>query len=250
MIKKLRWFLLFGLFQILVSGVYAAVPSWQNYVVYVEGVETQGEADAITEAISGSDPKMIKSVDGLTPKSGQVFIHHDHHNTRLNSLVQAAKQLKPNFRFYVKMEIPDYQKVQGTLIGDKLQAILDDSSNGIRCDLIDKKLGLFHVVFHGQPLGEGKRGFNMGDLAHPISDPVIFRGLGLNMNYLGVDGKGGMVKNAITKEMQFLKNGKKPKPYAAELMAAYKQLFEYPTPELTALYKSHPELPKAKVLVQ
>jgi len=70
------------------------------------------------------------------------------------------------------------------------------------------------------------------------------------MNYLGVEGKGGMVKNAIAKEIQFLKTGKKPKPYPPELMIAYQQLFQYPTPELETFYNSHPELPQPKVLVQ
>ncbi|MDA0347150.1 MAG: hypothetical protein O3C43_08950 [Verrucomicrobia bacterium] len=228
----------------------AATPSWQNFVVYVDGVKTQSEAEAISSAIAAADPEKVKAVEGLTPQSGHIFIDHDHHNTRLNTLVQAARSVGTQFSFYVKMEIPDYQKIQGTLLGDRLQKILDETTNGIECVLKDKKAGLFHVVFHGKSLGDKKRGFNMGDLAHPISDPVIFNGLGLNMNYLGVDGKGGMVKNAIAKEMQFFKSGKKPKPYPPELMIAYQQLFQYPTPELETFYKSHPDLPQPKVLVQ
>ncbi len=228
------------------SAVFGAAPSWQNFVVYVEGVRTQSEADAISEAVSSADQSMVKSVEGLSPVSGHVFIHHDHHNTRLYKLVAAAKVLNPRCRFSVKMEIPAYQKTQRTLLGEKLQAILDETNNGITCQLIDAEKGLFDVVFHGQPLRDGKKGFNMGDLAHPISDPIVFGGLGLDMNYIGVDGKGGMEKDATAKEMQFFKNGKKPKPYSSELMAVYKSLFEYPTPELTAFYKEHPEFAALK----
>jgi hypothetical protein len=248
--KMLLSFLLMSLLVVPFITSSASTPSWQNFVVYVEGIKTQTQANAISQAIANADPEMVKSVEGLTPESGHVFINHDHHNTRLNKLVQAARKLDPKVRFYVKMEIPDYQKIQGTLIGDKLQEILEDTSNGIECVLIDKKAGYFQLVFHGKPLGSDNGGFNMGDLAHPISDPIIFNGLGLNMTYVGVDGKGGMEKDAIAKEMQFLKTGKKPKPVSAELMAAYKQLFQYPTPELKAFYQAHPELPQPDVLVQ
>ncbi|MCB1124262.1 MAG: hypothetical protein KJT03_22110, partial [Verrucomicrobiae bacterium] len=144
---------------------FATTPSWQNFVVYVEGVKTRAEADAISQAIAAADPTMVKSVEGLTPTSGHVFIHHDHHNTRLHKLVAAGLRVSPGCTFYVKVEIPDYQKVQGTLIGDKLQELLDDTTNGIRCVPVDKSRGLFNFVFQ-ENLGKGRAGFNMGDMAH------------------------------------------------------------------------------------
>ncbi len=85
---------------------------------------------------------------------------------------------------------------------------------------------------------EGK-GFNFGDLAHPISDPVVFGGLGLNMEFIGTgdENAGGMKKDVTKKEIAFRKKGKKVKAFSPELMAEYKKLFNFPNKDLKQFYK-------------
>lgn len=54
---------------------------------------------------------MVKTVDVLTPESGHLIIEHDHHNTRLNTVVQAVRAVATENRYYVKIEIPDFKSV-------------------------------------------------------------------------------------------------------------------------------------------
>lgn len=216
---------------------FAGKPSWKTFAFHIDGVKTQEDADAIQKVILETDPKMIKKAEGLTPESGCVFIYHDHHNTTFQKIglaILAAKDVK----VYTKLQIPDYQKVQGTIIGDKLNKVLNTPGRGFKIDTIDSQKGLFEVVIQKGEY-EGK-GFNFGGLAHAISDPIVYGGLGLNLRYIG-GGEGGtkgqMIKDVNEKEVRFRKTGKKLKEFSPEVMKVYKKLFNFPPEKLKKYYQ-------------
>ena len=227
---KLLIFLLFS------SSLFAGKPSWKTYALYIDGIKTEQEAELIKKAIIATNPKMVKGVKDLTVKSGCALIYHDHHNVTIQKIAQNILK-KGDYKVFTKLSIPDYQKVQGSIIGEKLNEIINKKGRGYSIKTINKEKGLFEVVLEKGKY-EGK-GFNFGDLAHPISDPVVYGGLGLNMEFTGLGKKnaGAMKKNAIEKELRFRKTGKKLKPYSTETLAAYKKLFNFPNDELKKFYK-------------
>lgn len=216
--------------------MFAAKPSWKTYAIYIDGIKSEAEAKTIQKTILKSDPKMVKKVNGLTATSGHALIHHDHHNITIQKIAQDILKTG-DYKVYTKLHIPDYKKVQGTLIGEKLNEIINKKGRGYVINTIDKIKGLFEVVILKGSY-EGK-GFNFGDLAHPISDPVVYGGLGLNMEFVGVGQKnaGAMKKDAVEKEMRFRKTGKKTKAYSSDVLAEYKKLFNFPNDELKKYYK-------------
>lgn len=224
------------IFFTLTASLFAAKPSWKTYALYIDGIKSEEEAKSIQQAIIATDPKMIKEVKGLTSESGVALIHHDHHNITIQKIAQQILS-KGDYKVYTRLSIPDFKKVQGTLIGNKLNGILQKEGRGYTVKTLDKEKGLFEVILQKGKY-EGK-GFNFGDLAHPISDPVVFGGLGLNMQFIGYGEKnaGAMIKDAIKKEVQFRNSGKKLKEYSPELMAEYKKLFNFPGEELKKYYK-------------
>ena len=224
------------IFFLISTSLFAGKPSWKTYAVYIDGIKSENEAKALQKAILSTDTKMIKEVKGLTAKSGYALIHHDHHNITIQKIAQKI-MTQGDYKVYTKLLIPDYKKVQGSLVGKKLNEIINKKGRGYTIETINKELGIFEVVMHKGKY-EGK-GFNFGDLAHPISDPVVFGGLGLNMEFIGAGEKnaGAMKKDATLKEIQFRKKGKKLKAYSPELMAEYKKLFNFPNEKLKEFYK-------------
>lgn len=216
---------------------FAGKPSWKTFAFHIDGVKTQIDADEIQKAILQTDTKMIKTAEGLSPESGYVLIHHDHHNTTFQKIGQSILAVK-DVKVFTKLHIPDYQKVQGTIIGDKLNAVISQKGRGFVIKIIDSQKGMFEVVIKkGQYAGKG---FNFGGLAHAISDPIVYGGLGLNLRYIGAgkDGKlGQMVKDVNEKEVRFRKKGKKTKEYSPELMQTYKKIFDFPPENLRRFYK-------------
>jgi len=223
-------------FFLLSTSLFAGKPSWKTYAVYIDGIKNEQEAKIIEKAILNTDTKMIKEVKGLSANSGYALIHHDHHNTTIQKIAQSILKTG-DFKVYSKMHIPDYKKVQGTLVGKKLNEIINKKGRGYTIKTIDKETGMFEVVMHKGKY-EGK-GFNFGDLAHPISDPIVFGGLGLNMEFIGVgeSNAGSMKKDVTKKEIAFRKKGKKTKSVSPEFMAAYKKLFNFPNDQLKQFYK-------------
>ena len=224
------------IFFLLSTSLFAGKPSWKTYAVYIDGIKTESEAKTIQKAILSTDTKMIKEVKGLTAKSGFALIHHDHHNITIQKIAQNILS-KGDYKVYTKLSIPDFKKVQGTIIGKKLNEIINKKGRGYIIKTVNKEKGLFEVVIQkGKYSGKG---FNFGDLAHPISDPVVYGGLGLNMEFTGAGEKnaGAMKKDANEKELRFRKTGKKMKPYSYELMAEYKKLFNFPNEKLKQFYK-------------
>ena len=216
--------------------IFAGKPSWKTYAVYIDGIKSENEVKSIEKAIISTDPKTVKEVKGLNATSGYALIYHDHHNVTIQKIAQNILKTG-KYKIYTKLHIPDYLKVQGTLVGDRLNEIINKEGRGYTIKTIDSKKGLFEVIMHAGSY-QGK-GFNFGDLAHPISDPVVYGGLGLNMEFIGAGDKnaGAMKKNANEKELRFRKTGKKMKKYSPELMVAYKKLFNFPSKELKKYYK-------------
>ena len=218
------------------ASLFAGKPSWKTYAVFIDGVKTEEEAKAVQKAIIATDLKMVKEVKGLTAKSGYALIHHDHHNITIQKIAQNILN-KGEYKVYTKLSIPDYKKVQGSIIGNKLNELISQKGRGYKIVAIDKEKGLFEVIIlKGKHTGKG---FNFGDLAHPISDPIVFGGLGLNMQFIGAGEKnaGAMIKDVTKKEIAFRKSGKKMKKYSPELMAEYKKLFDFPGEKLKQFYK-------------
>ncbi|MCM8532729.1 MAG: hypothetical protein NE330_16295 [Lentisphaeraceae bacterium] len=214
----------------------AAKPSWKTFALHIDGISSDEEAKEISQIISDCDPKMIKSVKGLTASSGYVLIHHDHHNITFQKIaIEILK--KKDVKVYTKLLIPDYQKVQGSIIGEKLKVILDNKSKGYEINSVKSTTGLFEVVINKGDF-QGK-GFNFGGLAHAISDPVVYGGLGLGLTFIGggEDGlKGQMKKGVVEKELRFRKTGKKLKAYSKELLDAHKKIFNFPPKALAKFY--------------
>lgn len=228
----LKYFIYF----LLSASLFAGKPSWKTYVVFIDGIKTEKEAKSIQKTIIETDSKMVKEVKGLTAKSGHALIHHDHHNITIQKIAQNILS-KGEYKVYTKLSIPDYKKVQGSIIGNKLNELISKKGRGYKIVTIDQEKGLFEVVILKGKYTE--KGFNFGDLAHPISDPIVFGGLGLNMQFIGVGEKnaGVMIKDVTKKEIAFRKSGKKMKQYSAELMAEYKKLFDFPGENLKQFYK-------------
>jgi hypothetical protein len=203
-------------------GLEAATPSWQSFGMFIEGIGSQKEADKIMRAIETVDPEHVRAASKLTPKVGFVLVEHDHHNIRYQILADAVHQLG-SYRISVPMLMPDYQRIQGTLLAKGLNEVWAKKTPEFQVRLVDAKTGRFDIIL--PPGDHQKSGFNFGDLAHPISDPIVFGGLGLPMSYPGHEGQGGMTKDPILKEAQFRKAGKKEKPYDPKLMAAHRKLF-------------------------
>lgn len=211
-----------------------AKPSWKIYGIFIDGVKTEEEAKGIMTNICSVDKKKIKAAEGLSPANNFVLINHDHHGITIQKIAQALMK-KGQYKIYVNMLIPDYKKVQGILIGKKLNSLINRKNVGYEIKLIDETKGLFEVIL--LPGKFNGKGFNFGDLAHPISDPVVYGGLGLNMSFPGKLGKGAMIKNANKKELAFRKKNKKTKKYDPKLMAEHKKLFNFPPEELKEFYK-------------
>lgn len=190
--------------------------------MFIEGIRSTEEADRIEQAIEAFDPKHIRSAEIEDSRVGFALIEHDHHNIRYQSLADAVHTLG-TYRISVPMLIPDYKRLQGTTFAKGLGEVWTNKAPLFKVELVNAKKGLFDIIL--APGDHQKNGFNFGDLAHPISDPIVFGGLGLPMSYPGHKGQGGMTKDPILKETQFRKAGKKEKAYDPKLMAAYKKLF-------------------------
>ncbi|MCM8536519.1 MAG: hypothetical protein NE334_11320 [Lentisphaeraceae bacterium] len=218
-------------------NVFAAKPSWKTFALHIDGIHSEKEAKEVSKIITDTDPKMIKWAKGLTATSGYVLIRHDHHNITFQKIALEILKTK-EVKVYTKLHIPDYQKVQGSIIGERLKAILDNKSKGYEVKTINSTSGLFEVVIKKGQF-EGK-GFNFGGLAHAISDPVVYGGLGLNLRFIGggEDGtKGQMNKDVVEKELRFRKTGKKLKSFSTELLEAHKKILNFPPKALEKYYK-------------
>lgn len=190
--------------------------------MFIEGIRSTEEANRIERAIEALDPEHVRSADIEDSRTGFALIEHDHHNIRYQSLADAIHKLG-TYRISVPMLIPDYKRLQGTVFAQKLDEVWINKASLFQVELVNAKKGLFDIIL---PPGEHeKSGFNFGDLAHPISDPIVFGGLGLPMSYPGHKGQGGMTKDPRLKEAQFRKAGKKEKAFDPKLMAAYRKLF-------------------------
>ena len=215
----------------------AGKPSWNTFAFHIDGVKAQEDAELIQKTILKVDPKMIKGAKGLTTESGYVLIDHDHHNTTFQKIGQAILSVA-DVKVYTKLHIPDYQKVQGTIIGDKLNQVLAEQGRGFSVKTIDSQKGLFEVIIQK---GDYKgKGFNFGGLAHAISDPIVYGGLGLNLRYIGggpEEKLGQMVKDVNEKEVRFRKKGKKTKKYSPKLMKVYQDIFNFPPESLKKFYQ-------------
>ncbi len=200
----------------------AGKPSWQTFGLFIDSVLTVEEANRIQTAVVAHDAKQIKAAYGLTPEKGFLLIEHDHHNIRFQDIAAAIHKLG-DYKITVPMLIPDYHRAQGTLIGKQLHSILNNPDLPYRIERIDSVHGLFHIVLPPGP--PQPKGFNFGDLAHPISDPVNYGGIGLPMSFPGSNETGGMSKDPKLKAIQFRKAGKKEKPFDPEILAAHRALF-------------------------
>ena len=204
------------------AGYGAGKPSWQTFGMFIQGISSPEEATRIEQAIEAFDPKHVRSANIEDSRIGFVLVEHDHHNIRYQSLADAIHKLG-TYRISVPVLIPDYKRLQGTPFAKALDEIWTKKALQFKIELVNAQKGLFDIIL--PPGDHQKNGFNFGDLAHPISDPIVFGGLGLPMSYPGHKGQGGMTKDPILKETQFRKAGKKEKPYDPKLMAAYKKLF-------------------------
>jgi hypothetical protein len=200
----------------------AGKPSWQTFGLFIDPVLTMAEANRIQTAVVAYDAKQIKAAYGLTPENGFLLIEHDHHNIRFQNIAAAIHKLG-DYKITVPMLIPDYQRVQGTPIGERLHSILNNPDLPYQIERIDPAQGLFHIVLPAGP--PQPKGFNFGDMAHPLSDPVNYGGIGLPMSFPGLKGVGGMSKDPKLKSIQFRKAGKKEKPFDPAILDAHRALF-------------------------
>ncbi len=208
---------------LLVVATYGAgKPSWQTFGLFIDPVLTMEEANRIQAAVIAFDANQIKAAYGLTPENGFLLIEHDHHNIRFQNIAAAIHKLG-DYKITVPMLIPDYQRVQGTPIGERLHSILNNPDLPYRIEQIDSDRGLFHIVLPAGP--PQPKGFNFGDMAHPLSDPVNYGGIGLPMSFPGLEGIGGMSKDPKLKSIQFRKAGKKEKPYDPAILETHRALF-------------------------
>jgi hypothetical protein len=216
---------------------FAGKPSWKSYALHIDGIQSAADAELIRKSILAVDGKMIKTVKELTVESGYALILHDHHNITFQKIGQAILAVK-DVRVYAKLVIPDYKKIQGSILGVKLNEILQKKGRGFTVKTIDAEKGSFEVVIQkGEFTGKG---FNFGGLAHAISDPVVYGGLGLDLRYIGGGEdavSGQMVKLVVGKELRFRKDGKKLKEYDPALLAAHKKLLNFPPQKLAEFYK-------------
>lgn len=217
LIKILLWTLLFA-----TPSFGAGKPSWQTFGLFIDSVPTMEEAKRIQAAVVAHDPQRIEAAYGLTPENGFLLIEHDHHNIRFQNIAAVIHQLG-EYKITVPMLIPDYQRVEGTLIGERLHSILSNPDLPYQIERVDPLRGLFHVVLPAGP--PQPKGFNFGDMAHPLSDPVNYGGIGLPMSFPGFKGAGGMSKDPKLKAIQFRKAGKKEKPFDPAILAAHRSLF-------------------------
>lgn len=194
----------------------------KTFGMFIEGIRSTEEADPIEQAIEAFDPKHIRSAEIEDSRFGFALIEHDHHNIRYQSLADIIHKLG-TYRISVPMLIPDYKRLQGTIFAKGLYDIWTSKAPLFKVELVNAQKGLFDIIL--PPRIHQKNGFNFGDLAHPISDPIVFGGLGLPMSYPGHKGQGRMAKDPMLKETQFRKAGKKEKVYDPKLMTAYQKLF-------------------------
>lgn len=205
-----------------ISSFGAGKPSWQTFGLFIDSVPTMEEANRIQAAVVAHDAKMIKAAYGLTPENAFLLIEHDHHNIRFQDIAAVIHKLG-DYKITVPMLIPDYQRTQGTPLAKRLHSILNNPDLPYQIERIDSAHGLFHIVLPAGP--PQPKGFNFGDLAHPLSDPINYGGIGLPMSFPGLMGNGGMSKDPKLKAIQFRKAGKKEKPFDPEILAAHRALF-------------------------
>ena len=153
-------------------------PSPQTRGFYIEGVKSDADVRAITEAVM--KVKSVTKVDQLTPTSGLASISFDHHAVTHQQIAQAiadAGAFKASFRFI----IPAY-----AANADKVDAIFAKVNGEVQIEATDKEKGEFVLRFlplKAGPAGPHGIGFNFGKIGHPLCDPAP-KGLGLKMQSL------------------------------------------------------------------
>lgn len=150
-------------------------PSPQTRTFFIDGVKTQGDVQAITDAVM--KVKSVTKVDGLTPTSGLANISFDHHAVTHQQIAQAiadAGKFQVAFRFVV----PDY-----AAHAEQVDAIFAKVKDEVEITATNKEKGEFTLRFlslkAGQPRPHGI-GFNLGKIGHPLVDPPP-KGLGLKI---------------------------------------------------------------------
>jgi copper chaperone CopZ len=153
-------------------------PSPQIRAFFVEGVNSDADVKAITDAVM--KVKSVTKVDQLTPSSGLVSVSFDHHAVTHQQIAQAiadAGAFKVSFRFIV----PAY-----AANAEKVDAVFAKVKDEVQIEAIDKEKGEFVLRF--LPLKAGQAGphgigFNLGKIGHPLCDAAP-KGLGLKMQSL------------------------------------------------------------------
>ncbi len=140
----------------------------RSYTFFIDGVSTSQAAKNVTNAASALHD--VIAVEELTATSGFANITFDQARVTHQEIAEAIAQAGP-YRASLRVEIPAYEEHSAAI-----SAIFTRVREAAVVTMSDSIKKEFTVWF--RPVRPGVKGFNLGDIGHPIVDPPP-KGLGL-----------------------------------------------------------------------
>lgn len=140
----------------------------RSYTFYLEGTATPHAAESVASALARLYD--VIKVEELTATSGFANVTFDQARVTHQEIAEAVAQAGP-YRASLRVEIPAYEN-HATAIS-AIFARVRDAATVAMTNSATKE---FTVWF--KPCRPGVKGFNLGDIGHPIVDPPP-KGLGL-----------------------------------------------------------------------
>lgn len=140
----------------------------RTYTFYIEGIRTERDVEIVKQAVSALHD--VTAITELTPMSAFANITSDHKQVTHQEIAEAIAKAGP-YRASLRVEIPEYAK-----FAREIDAIFHATSHATIIKATGEEPHEFTIWF--KPIEPGQKGFNLGDVGHPIVDPPP-KGLGL-----------------------------------------------------------------------
>lgn len=140
----------------------------RTYTFFIEGIRTGRDVEIVRQAVTALHD--VTAINELTPTSGFANITSDHKQVTHQEIGQAIAKAGP-YKACLRVEIPEYSK-----FATEINAIFAAARQGTIIQESDQQKHEFTIWF--RPVEPGQKGFNLGDIGHPIVDPPP-KGLGL-----------------------------------------------------------------------
>ena len=140
----------------------------RTYTFYIDGVKTERDVKNVVRTVRALHD--VTDIAELTPTSGFANITSDHIKVTHQEIGLTIAKAGP-YRACLRVEIPDYAK-----FSQEIDAIFYAVRHATIIQATDQTTNEFSIWF--RPIEPGRKGFNLGDIGHPIVDPPP-KGLGL-----------------------------------------------------------------------